>query len=142
MKTPETTEKTGYSDPLFLEVKPKWTDERLVTGDKMATRYHDRDRTLRIVNGLCVDIFFRANDIEHESFSEIPDFAKPVENYKLVATKPVDYRKPLDSPYRKRTYTLSKEIPAQSKSSQRAHDSKNGPQRPKGRRVRNRRRRN
>lgn len=135
MKTPETTEKTGYSDPLFLEVKPKWTDERLVTGDKMATRYHDRDRTLKIVNGLCVDIFFRANDIEHEFFNEIPDFSEPVENYELVAGKPVDYRKPLDSPFRKRTYTLSKELPPPPP----RRPSRGGP-RGDGRRPRRRRR--
>lgn len=135
MKTPETTEKTGYSDPLFMEVKPKWTDERLATGDKMATRYHDRDRTLKIVNGLCVDIFFRANDIEREDFNEIPDFAEPVENYKLVPTKPVDYRKPLDSPFRKRTYTLSKELPPPPP----RRPSRGGP-RGDGRRPRRRRR--
>jgi len=131
-----TSTQNGYADPLFLEAKPKWTDERLVTGDKMATRYHDQERTLKIVNGLCVDIFFRADDIERDDFTEIPDFATPVENYRLVPSKPVDYRKPLDSSYRKRTYTLSREIQAPTKPPARP-----GRERSRGGRGRMRRRR-
>jgi len=103
---------TGYSEPLFQENKPKWTDERMVGGsvEKTDVRYHDKEKTLKITNGLCADIFFRADDIEREDFKEIPDFAEPQPEYTLDGKK-VEHKKPLDSKYKKRTYTLSKELP-------------------------------
>lgn len=107
---------TGYATALFLSDKPKWTDERLMGGamDNIATRHHDRELTLKILNGLCCDLFFRAADIDHPDYSKIPDCVTPV-----VGTRPilprssVDFRKPLDSSYKKRTYTIGTQLPAQ-----------------------------
>ncbi|MGE3278325.1 MAG: hypothetical protein AB7J40_00745 [Candidatus Altimarinota bacterium] len=111
-KTPTDQLSSGYAEPLFQENKPKWTDERLVGGsvEKTDVRYHDKEKTLKITNGLCTDIFFRAEDIEREDFQEIPDFAEPQPEYSLSGKK-VEHKKPLDSKHKKRTYILSKELP-------------------------------
>jgi hypothetical protein len=105
-------QQNGYAEPLFQENKPKWTDERLVGGsvEKTDVRYHDREKTLKIVKGLCQDIFFRAGDVERESFKDLPEFEERDPNYSLEGKK-IEHKKPLDSKYKKRTYTISKELP-------------------------------
>jgi hypothetical protein len=108
----QTDHSAGYAEPLFQENKPKWTDERLIGGsvEKTDVRYHDRERTLKIVKGLCQDIFFRAGDVERENFKDLPEFEEQDPNYSLAGKK-IEHKKPLDSKYKKRTYTLSKELP-------------------------------
>lgn len=124
---------TGYAEPLFRDAKPKWTDERLAggSGEKTSIRYHDKDNVLKITNGLCADIFFRAEDIQREDFKDIPDCAAPVEE-KPRPTGPIDYRKPLDSRSKKRTYTLAPTAPEPKRGS---HDTRRRP-RPHRRRRR------
>ena len=126
----------GYAEPLFADNKPKWTDERLIGGsvEKTSVRYHNKENVLKITNGLCTDIFFRAADIQREDFKDIPDCAAPAEQ-KPRPTGPVDYRKPLDSKSKKRTYIISKELPAPAP----RRPTRGGP-RSDGRRPRRRRR--
>ena len=78
--------------------------------EKAESRYHDRDNTLKILNGLCFDLFFRAEDIHQPWFSDVPDCSIAAANSE-IPKKPVDYRKPLDSPFKKRTYVIGKELP-------------------------------
>lgn len=118
-KTSQELATTGYAEPLFKEAKPKWTDERLIGGsvEKTSVRYHDKENVLKITNGLCADIFFRADDTQREDFKDIPDCADPVEQ-KPRPTGPIDYRKPLDSKSKKRTYTLAPTAPEPKRASQ------------------------
>ncbi|MDP3976136.1 MAG: hypothetical protein Q8P95_04435 [bacterium] len=116
--------KKGYATPLFEERKAVWNDDRLFANDATETRYHDKEKCLKIVNGLCHDIFFRAKDIEKESFQNIPDFSAPVPpalkpvlrperstknkrgKRKKAGTKKTNFTtdKPLDSRKKRRTY--------------------------------------
>lgn len=131
-KTPQDLLETGYSEPLFRDAKPKWTDERLVGGsvEKTSVRYHDKNNVLKITNGLCADIFFRAEDVQREDFKDIPDCADPVEGRPRPAG-PIDYRKPLDSRSKKRTYTLAPTAPEPKRGS---HDSRRRSRPPRRRR--------
>ncbi len=103
---------SGYSAPLFDQHKPRWTDDRMLGGslEKAESRYHDKENTLKILNGLCSDLFFRSEDVHQPWFQDIPDCALPVANLE-IPKRPVDYRKPLDSGFKKRTYVIGKELP-------------------------------
>lgn len=111
-KTPTPTDisqqKTGYERPLFEDTKPKWNDDRMST-ESVETRYHDKEMVLKVANGLCYDIFFRADDVYRPDFDEIPDFAAPVlEEEAKSSTEKVDgSTKPLDSKTKQRTYILN-----------------------------------
>ncbi len=107
-------QKTGYERPLFEDSQPKWNDDRMTNNDQMETRYHDKDMVLKVANGLCYDIFFRADDVYRPDFDEIPEFYdKVIEEPKTEAQKTLDKKtgklitKPLDSKVKERTYILN-----------------------------------
>jgi hypothetical protein len=107
-------QKTGYERPLFQDTQAKWNDDRMGNTDQMETRFHDKEMVLKVANGLCYDIFFRADDVYRPDFDEIPEFYDPVleepqtEAQKKIARKTGKLiNKPLDSKSRARTYILN-----------------------------------
>jgi len=101
-------QQTGYARALFEKQRDRWSDDRILAGDKMDIRYHNKEKALKIVNGLCHDIFFRAEDMESDSFEDIPDFSESVPEDKLIKPKgKKELKKPLDSKFRERTYILN-----------------------------------
>lgn len=143
-KTPTPTDmsqqKTGYERPLFEDTQPKWNDDRMST-ERVETRYHDKEMVLKVANGLCYDIFFRADDVYRPDFDEIPEFyEKVIEEPKTDRQKKMDKKtgklinKPLDSKVRERTYILNPDEAEEEKKPSR--------RRPSGRRGSGRRRRN
>lgn len=109
----------GYSSPLFVDDKPRWTDDRLQGGslDKISTKYHDKETTLRILNGLCSDPFFRAEEVNAPWYGKIPDCAAPAIGQAARGAATIsprravpELKKPLDSAYKKRTYVIGKEM--------------------------------
>jgi len=107
---PKEKQKLAYATPLFEEHKPLWTDDRMMggTGEKTESRVHDRENTLNVLNGLCHDIFFRAEDVNRDDFKDIPDAAIPVEEKaKKEGSQTAEHKKPLDSKHQNRTYILN-----------------------------------
>lgn len=110
---------SGYHAPLFLGDKPRWNDDRFPGGvlDKAAKPHHGehehhKEKVLKILNGLCYDIFFRAENIENPEFSKIPDCARLMNVQKpAIQRDKIDFRKPLDSSSKKRTYIIGTALP-------------------------------
>lgn len=106
--TKETTEEqamTGYARPLFEQQKRRFFDDSDAggsMGDRLDIRYHDKENCLKVLNGLCYDIFFRADDVNAEWYKEVPDCLEAAEETEKKPSGPIDYRKPLDSRFRKR----------------------------------------
>lgn len=134
----EKSEQTGYERSLFEDTKPKWSDDR-IGGEKMEVRYHDKEMVLKVANGLCYDIFFRADDVYRPDFEEIPNFYEPVpeEEHKPGVQKKGEQKKPLDSQNKNRTYLLSpdeKEEPSRQVPTSRERKVGKRPPRHRGRR--------
>ena len=130
----------GYETPLFEDLPPKWSDDRIMGGgtEKMETRYHDRDMVLKVTNGLCYDIFFRAEDVFRPDFDEIPNFwDEPSESQSLDRSKKPELNKPLDSRHRQRTYLLDPNKPEEEKP-KRKSSPKRSKRKPSRRRNRSR----
>lgn len=136
---------TGYARSLFEDTQAKWNDDRMGNTDQMETRYHDKDSVLKVANGLCYDIFFRADDIFRPDFDEIPEFYAPVlEEPKKEGALKGDklITKPLDSKTRERTYILNPDEVEQEKKKPESRPSRGGSSRSsKRRRPRNNNRR-
>jgi hypothetical protein len=133
--------KTGYERSLFGDTQPKWNDDRMGTADQMETRYHDKEMVLKVANGLCYDIFFRADDVYRPDFDEIPEFHDPVlEEPKTEHQKKMDRKvgklinKPLDSKVRERTYILNPDEVEQEKKKPASRPGRGGSGRGSGRR--------
>ena len=102
---------TGYARPLFTGSKPKFNDDRMIGGsaEKKELNIPDENKAKKILDGLCQDIFFRAEDLER--VKDLPDCTAPVQ----VPPRPItrDEKitgKPLNSKNKDRTYSLSTKI--------------------------------
>lgn len=108
----KTRKPTGYDRPLFEDHREHKTDDRMFGGDmdKKESMNHDQKVAEKIVNGMCVDFFFRAEDIDSPKFKEVPESNEPVtESQKRPTATGKITTKPLDTGKYNRSYIIGTE---------------------------------
>lgn len=103
---------SGYNRVLFEDHRMHKTDDRMFGGDmdKKESVEHDQKVAEKIVNGMCVDFFFRAEDIDNPKFKNIPDSNTPVpESERRPQATGKITTKPLDSGKHNRSYIIGTE---------------------------------